>query len=106
MAELIAQGPETSHHWRRMFRAGERVVLGREAGAWSVSWDAQISRQHAELVWQGNRLSVRRLPTSRNPIFKAGQEQQQFDLAPGEHFVIGQTSFTLLHDRVVTQESP
>ncbi len=36
-----------------------------------------------------------RCPTSRNPVFHHGERSTQFMLVPGEHFVIGQTTFTL-----------
>ncbi|HEX4131202.1 MAG TPA: adenylate/guanylate cyclase domain-containing protein [Pirellulales bacterium] len=107
MAELIAQGPNPNERWRRMLRTGEPVVVGREAGLWSVGWDAHVSRQHARLTWQGLRLLVERLPTGRNPIFLAGEENARFELDAGGHFVIGQTSFTLLNEHVSDEhESP
>ncbi|HWA96880.1 MAG TPA: adenylate/guanylate cyclase domain-containing protein [Pirellulales bacterium] len=101
MADLIAQGIDPGQRWRRTLRPNEPVVIGRQAGAWSVPWDAHISRQHAKVVLQAGRLHVERLQESRNPIFKSGQESPQFDLAPGEHFVIGDTSFTLVVEGVV-----
>ncbi|HEX3871222.1 MAG TPA: FHA domain-containing protein, partial [Pirellulales bacterium] len=107
MPELIAQGPEPSQRWRRALRNGLPVVLGRECGPWSVPWDDHISRQHLQMQWLGEHLRVERLPTARNPIFKGGQEVATFEMAPGEHFVVGQTSFTLLHDHVTDeQDSP
>jgi adenylate cyclase len=66
----------------------------------SADWDDRISRRHVELTWTAGRLSVRRLEAARNPIFVGGKEQTQFTLEPGEHFVIGQTSFTLLEESV------
>lgn len=100
MADLIAQGPEPQQRWRRSIRPGERFVLGRDAGSWSVTWDDRISRQHAVLSWSHGRLSVRQTAAARNPIFIAGREVRSFDIRPGEHFVIGQTTFTLSNDQV------
>jgi adenylate cyclase len=98
MADLIAQGGEAQQRWRRTLRVGEHFTLGRDAGTWSVPWDGRISRRHAELCWQGGKLEVHRLPDARNPIFVAGEEAQQFELAPGGHFVIGNTTFSLVSE--------
>lgn len=100
MPDLIAQGPEPQYRWRRPLRAGESFVLGRDAGAWSAEWDDRISRKHAQLVWRSGRLRVQQLPTARNPIFVQGREAANFDIAPGEHFVIGRTTFTVLDEQV------
>ena len=107
MADLIAQGFEPQQRWRRNLRPGEKFVLGRKSGPWSAAWDDRISRQHAELVWQQGRLAVRLLSTARNPIFVMGKEAASFELKPGEHFVIGQTTFTLAVDQLnVSMEMP
>ncbi len=63
---------------------------------WAVPWDSSISRHHAILrVIQGDRLQVTRDPRARNPIFYRGKPRDQFVVVPGEHFVIGHTTFTL-----------
>ena len=52
---------------------------------------------------------MRRLPEAKNPVFVGGEETDRCRLAPGEHFVIGQTSFTLADQRVdvsVDQPAP
>jgi adenylate cyclase len=104
--ELIAQGPEPTQRWRRTIPVNGPVVLGRDAGPWSARWDEHISRQHARLHWEAGALKVERLPDARNAIFKGGQDLPAFNLTPGEHFVIGATTFTLLHDRVSDDQSP
>jgi adenylate cyclase len=98
MADLIAQGPNPEDHWRKPLPDDQRLVLGRDAGPWSVPWDSFISRHHAELICQKGQLEVRSLSPVRNPIFHRGQVQSMFAVAPGEHFVIGRTTFTLLAD--------
>lgn len=99
MADLIAEGADPQHRWRRPLPEGQRLLLGRAAGIWAVPWDERISRRHAEIVYRAGRLEVERLPTSRNPIFVRGQEANRCEVRPGEHFVIGQTKFTLADDR-------
>lgn len=96
MAELVAQGPRSEQRWRRPFPMGETVVLGRGAGLWTVPWDPFLSRRHAELHFDGKKLRVRQLETANNPIFFRGARPVSFELIPGEHFVIGSTTFTFV----------
>ena len=107
MPDLIAQGAEAAHRWRRNLPDDRAVVLGRTASGWSVSWDQGISRRHAELAWNDGRLRVEQLDDARNPIFVRGAENSTFEIAPGEHFVIGRTTFTLVDQQVnVSLEVP
>jgi len=96
MADLIAQGKLPEHRWRRPLPVGEPIVLGRSAGLWAVPWDKHISRRHAELVWDGRRLQVKKFPEAKNPIFFHGRQAAECRVLPEEHFVIGQTSFLLV----------
>jgi adenylate cyclase len=100
MPDLIAQGNEPQQRWRRSLPEGQDVLLGRLTGAWEVPWDPHVSRRHAQLHWNGSRLEVVRLPETRNPIYLRGKECDRFTIEPGEHFVIGQTTFTLADQRV------
>ena len=95
MPDLIAQGEEAQQRWRRALPPGEPVLLGRTGGIWAVAWDAHVSRRHVRLRWMGDRLEVTRLPDARNPVYFLGREENQFELRPGEHFVIGRTTFAL-----------
>jgi len=99
VADLIAQGADSRNRWRRALVAERPVVLGR-AATWPAPWDDRISRRHAELRWDGQRLHVRRLSDARNPVFYKGQQLDEFMLLAGEHFVIGDTTFTVANDRV------
>ena len=107
MADLIAQGEEAQQRWRRVLPSGEPVVLGRAPDVWNVAWDPHVSRRHARLDWDGRRLAIVRLPESHNPVFFRGKESDRFSLGPGEHFVIGETTFTLADQQVrVAAEVP
>ena len=107
MSDLIAQGEEPQQRWRRTIPEGETLALGRLAGDWAVPWDQHISRRHVELFFNGCHLHVKCLPDARNPVFYRGKEIKSFQLAYGEHFVIGNTTFTLSDQRVdVTSDSP
>jgi adenylate cyclase len=107
MPDLIAQGAEPTHRWRRPVEEGHRYILGRAAGTWSTPWDPQISRRHAEISWREGRLQVEMLPESQNPIFVRGRQRTSFAIRPGEHFVIGATTFTLSSTRAqVSLDAP
>ena len=100
MTDLIAQGTHAGERWRRTLPLGvdpSPIVIGRTgAGVWAVPWDDRISREHVTLqVRSDGSLTVRQMPSARNPIFYRGQKRDEFVLAPGEHFVIGKTTFTL-----------
>ncbi len=104
MPDLIAQGTHNRERWRRKLPDAPEstVVIGRTGEAthghlfWSVPWDHQISREHVSLtnLTDGNCLVVQSAQ-ARNPVFYRGQKRSKFQLAPGEHFVIGHTTFTL-----------
>jgi adenylate cyclase len=100
MADLVAQGTDPQQRWRRTLSRGRPTILGRSGQGWTAPWDDRISRQHAQIVWDGERLDVQQLPKARNAIFYKGKPLTQFQVAPGEHFVIGGTTFTLADERV------
>lgn len=95
MLELIAQGPESDMRWRRPLPEGIELVIGRQAEPWPVSWDPRVSRRHFRAVRIGDRLTVTRLPDASNPVFYRGDEADDFQVAAGEHFVVGDTTFSL-----------
>jgi adenylate cyclase len=105
MPDLIAQGPSTTDRWRRALPQADvsstaTIVLGRAAVGWSVPWDDRISRSHVKLTWDGAKLSVHRLVDARNPVFFKGLRRDDFEIGIGEHFVIGQTTFSLVDHRI------
>lgn len=101
MPDLIAQGPRPQDRWRRNLPDPNiEAVLGRSSEPWAVAWDDRISRRHAKIRWNGLKLEVSKLPESRNLVFFRGQQRDDFTVSIGEHFVIGQTTFTLLDQQV------
>jgi len=100
MPDLIAQGSDAHHRWRRPLALGRVITLGRKCGAWSTPWDDCISRRHVEVCWADGNLRVERLDTARNPVFFRGKERKSFEIKPGEHFVIGGTTFTFAEHKV------
>ncbi len=102
MPDLIAQGTQSRERWRRTLPTANQaceLVLGRGGGAghvWAVPWDDRISREHAMLLARDDgSVLVSKLGSARNPIFYHGRKHDSFTLGPGEHFVIGHTTFTL-----------
>jgi adenylate cyclase len=96
MPNLIAQGVDASKSWKRAIPESP-VTLGRlaELSDWAVGWDLKVSRRHALMHWRDGRLYVRRDRDGRNPIYFRGTDTEfrEFAVAPGEHFVIGDTTF-------------
>ena len=107
MPDLIAQGVEPQQRWRRKLPEGQPVLIGRATGPWAVPWDQHISRRHAQIVWANGCLEVTRSAGARNPVYFRGEDVNRCQLAPGDHFVIGQTTFTLADQQVnVTADAP
>jgi len=103
MPDLIAQGPRSQDRWRRALppaESGGLVTLGRTASGWAVPWDDRVSRYHADVAWTGATLTVSRKLDARNPIFYKGVRKDQFQIEVGDHFVIGQTTFSLVDQRI------
>jgi len=100
MPDLIAQGPQPEYRWRRKLLPFARQAIGRQAGVWSTPWDDRISRRHVEVELVNGQLRVSALEAARNPVFFRGQIARQFILEPGEHFVIGETTFSFVDQRV------
>lgn len=99
MPQLIAQGESPQHRWRRLIAPGATITLGRTAGLWSTPWDGQISRRHVTVSLQGDRAHVCLVEGARNPVFYRGRRSTDFVMRPGEHFVIGGTTFTLADEQ-------
>lgn len=96
MLELVAIGPEPDQRWRRPMPDASTVRLGRSpAGGWAVPWDMRISRDHADLIVAGDRLTVRCLESARNPAYYDGEAVKQLSVGVGEEFIIGKTRFVV-----------
>ncbi len=99
MPDLIAQGPSSEDRWRRELpepASGVDVIIGRSGADWNVPWDGMISRSHVRLTpVRDDRVEVLCLTTARNAVFHRGNKVTRFTLVPGDHFVIGSTTFTL-----------
>ncbi len=114
MPRLIARGPESDERRCRLrpdrpVRVGRRPTKDERANVelFEVPWESSLSRNHADVRWLKGRLEVSRVDSATNPLFFKGQEQDRFVMELGEHFVVGETTFTLAEDRVsVAHEDP
>ena len=101
MPDLIAQG------------AAAATALATQAAAGSAARASAARRGLVHALGRAHLAAARRhcLSTmagctsrcwtaARNPVFYRGHKSDQFSLQPGEHFVIGQTTFTLVDEQV------
>ncbi|MDP7277528.1 MAG: protein kinase [Planctomycetaceae bacterium] len=97
MAHLVAEGPEPDHRWCRELPTGQLVRLGRapEQG-WDVAWDRQISRNHVDLCFADEMLTVKLVDGARNPLHFDGETTDACVLDLDESFRIGRTTFRLV----------
>ena len=100
MPDLIVQGSQPQFRWRRTLLPDQPIVLGRTCGNWSIPWDPQISRQHATVRWTEGSLEVQQRDEASNPVYFNGRPRSRFSLRPNQHFVIGDTTFTLVDAKV------
>lgn len=91
MVELIAKGEKEGQVWRHRLPESQTIILGRASDPWNIPWEEWLSRQHAELTWENQCLTVQRLPGAKNPIYYRGQKADTFTVKPDETFVIGST---------------
>jgi CRP-like cAMP-binding protein len=95
-----ARGPQPGNIAEAAVSSME-LTVGRAptpAGALAVPWDKYISREHATVRVEGNQLRVTRLESGKNPInFKTAPVNTAL-IAPGESFVIGETTFEVIED--------
>ncbi len=106
MLELIAQGTKPDYRWRRKI-PDLPFLLGRATPSFRAPWDDRISRSHVRAQLDGGKLYIEKLSEASNPVFFDGQEVTRLTLKPGEHFVIGNTTFTFSQEEAyVTLDVP
>ena len=107
MLELVAQGRTAQDRWRKVLLENIPIELGRTTKEWTVPWDEKISRRHVRMQLVDQNLCIDLIEGASNPIFFKGHEETSFSIHPGEHFVIGDTTFLLSNDSALaTMEVP
>lgn len=75
---------------------GQKVLIGRlPTNPIPVSWDREISREHASLVLDNGSVRVACLKRARNPIIFGRSPVREATVFAGQQFQIGQTVFQL-----------
>jgi len=93
---LIANGSEPGQSFSRPLPEGETVRLGRAPRhGWQVPWDLYVSREHADIRLQGDRLHVACTDEATNPAYYQGRPLREFTISAGDEFRIGKTTFQL-----------
>jgi hypothetical protein len=104
--ELQASGLDPGQQARLPLGEELMLRLGRNpASGWTVGWDRQISREHADLEWSGERLTVRCLERATNPLLVGGEAARSTVIEIGGEFRIGETVFRLVGEKQ-SQETP
>lgn len=99
MPFLIAQGPEPTQNSQREIASGKTLQIGRMPECdLSIGWDRRISRRHADLSWDGGRLSIACHDGVLNPIVYRGSACKAAEMRIGEEFRIGRTVFRVAED--------
>ncbi len=107
MPQLVAKGLTTNDSFDQELTRGQPVRIGRKpTSGWAVSWDKQISREHADVEWDGAELKVSCLDDARNPIVIGDTPVRSAVIAPGGKFVIGQTEFTFVGPPIAAISQP
>lgn len=90
--QLTITGGDPPQRRQMDLKQNETTRIGR-APPDGITWDLAISRQHADLCWDGKRLRVTCLAAARNPIVYQGESVRETIVRPGESFFIGKTRF-------------
>lgn len=93
MIALIAQGRRPAQRHRILRKPGEQAIIGRSFETdLPIPWDPAVSRVHVRLSVDDSRVRLERMPESRNPVYRDGEEVESATLSPGDRFVIGSTT--------------
>jgi adenylate cyclase len=106
MPQLVATGTNPGERLELELEVGPSIRVGRKSPTgWSIPWDKQISREHADLSWNGSQVEVACMEAARNPIYVSGEGVRQASLQPGQSFIIGQTTFSVVGAEIVDDVS-
>jgi adenylate cyclase len=99
MARLILESKAAAGRAEIDLTLNQTLRIGRRPqSGFEITWDQKISRDHADLVWNGRMLSVVCLDAARNPIQLDGEVARQILVPIGRSFIIGETEFLLQND--------
>ncbi len=104
MFELLVSGTDHKSETRHPI-VGSGTTVGRaEPAEIVVEHEAFLSRSHLSLLPKRDTVVVTKLSEASNPVFFQGREQAEFELRPGEHFIVGETLFRLARTEAIDTE--
>lgn len=99
--ELYIRSSDGSHEINHTLQMDEVLRVGRAPKqGLAIVWDTQVSREHADLYWDGERLHVKCVENARNPIVYDGQVGKTLAIYEGDQFRIGETTFGVATNEV------
>ena len=103
--ELYIRSSDGVHEITRTLAEDEVLRVGRAPkSGLAIGWDKQVSREHADVFWDGKMLHVKCVEAARNPIVYDGQVGRTLSIYEGDRFRIGTTTIGVATD-VVEQET-
>lgn len=96
---LVAVDPTGRRLEWRLTEPEYLVGRGEGPGRLTVSGDPHLSRQQFKITRKGQGLVVERCPKTRNPLLFRSEVHDRFELTPGEGFLAGKTTFSLVGER-------
>ncbi len=100
--QLHVKSSDGTYNVKHTLPKDEVVRIGRSPKqGLAISWDKQVSREHADLFWDGDRLHVKCVEAARNPIIYDDQVGRSLSVYPGDAFRIGGTIFAVEHGFVL-----
>lgn len=93
--QLRISGPNPADRLTHQLEIGKTVRIGRAGGdgVLQIYWDLAISREHADLRWDGGRVKITCVPAARNPVVHLSETKREAIVSPGESFQLGATIF-------------
>ena len=100
---LMALGPAGQQEQIHLVEAAVMRFGRAPKSGWTIPWDLQISREHADLRWNDERLKVTCTAGAANPIIYDGRLQREINVGLGETFRIGTTEFRMALSRQASE---
>ncbi len=104
--DLRISGPAELQNRSQKIRVGDTVRVGRApSNGIEIPWDRRISREQADLYFDGDQLHITCLVGARNPVLCGKRAYREVSLNVGQEFRIGETRFTLRESEASMRDS-
>ena len=92
--ELHIYSADGSQYMREIIEQNQFLHFGRAPmNGCTIPWDPMISREHADVCWDGSHLRVTCRDSARNPIMIGQTPHRDLLVSLGQHFIVGATRF-------------